>query len=198
MSLELSPKQLHELLFRGCTCTLDAAHSHFIRRTAGNHLAYAIVVTPDTADSLSSILTSELFHIQTINEDNLHYCVIWDRTEWEHSAERRRLVRENFLATDIAHLTRRAEEIQFSQLYQAIMATKVFPADKSLALTKSLTSQGEDHYRQRAKHLHDMLLGVFIEQQIYFPIDIIIKSIDTRNLLTSNESTAEVQTPPQH
>jgi hypothetical protein len=85
-------------------------------------------------------------------------------------------------------LTRRAKDIQLVLIIKSLMKSNIFDRDKSVALAKSLTDDGEEAYRDKArdlrKRLHDTLMGAFGNHQIYFPLDEIIKSIDDRRLLT--------------
>lgn len=187
----LSPAHLHALIFRGCSCTLDAEHSHFIRRTPGNQIAYALVVSNETVELLADILTTELFFIQRINEDGLNYSVIWDKNEWEHSNERRKVLRAEFLMRDVDHLRKTAREQRLRMISDNLFRTALWPRDKCDALALSLTNGTEERYAERANALMETLKGAFATTNvtIYFPLEVILKSIDHRNILQQQHDT---------
>jgi hypothetical protein len=198
----ITPSILYSLLFPSCDVTLDDFKSHFIRRTYGNNLAIARVISLETAELLRPIITTDLFFLQTINEDGLHYCVLWEKTEWEHSVERRRTLREEFLQRDVSHLIARAHELRIHRIAHELVRSAIFPRDKAEALAKSITSRGEETYREKSQHLIDTLRGAFAADHatniiIYFPIEQIIKEIDHRNIYESNAQ-AVYTSPPQN
>jgi hypothetical protein len=191
----ITPSLLYSLLFPSCDTAIDDFKAHFIRRTTGNNLAIARIVSLDTAETLRPVITTDLFFLQTINEDGLHYCVLWEKTEWEHSVERRRTLREEFLQRDVSHLINRARELRIHRITHELVRSLIFPRDKAEALAKSITARGEDVYREKAQHLLDTLRGAFTTDiTVYFPIETIIKEIDHRNIY---EASLQEQSRPE-
>lgn len=180
----MTPRILYELLFSSCACVADECKSHFIRRTAGNQQALAHVLLPQHIEVLRDFIVEELFHLQEINEDKLHYFVLWERTEWDHSNERRALIRKEYQQNDIAFILKTAQDIRLNKIIEALVATKIFNRDKALAYAKSLTSGTEETYAAKALNLVRALTPLIdTKLTIYFPLSESIKQIDHRHVV---------------
>lgn len=187
----ISPQELWQLLFPACSCHVDRERSHFIRRTPGNNLAHAIVVSNETASWVKAHSASEHLHIQRINEDGLDYSVIWDSTEWNLSDERRRILRANHLASDVSYIRKKAEELRVEMISDALSRAKLFNRQKATEVATAITSQGEEIYLNKSRQLNEALKGAFNNINCYFPIEEVLKIVDTRNILNYEQKPAE-------
>jgi hypothetical protein len=179
----ITSESLWGLLFPACSCHVDTERGHFIRRTAGNNLAHAIVATNETADWVKAHCAGEHIYIQRIDEDGLSYSVIWDATEWSLSDERRRTLRANHLASDISFLHKKAEELRIEMIADALSKAKLFTKQKAFEVAAAITSQGEEVYLNKSRQLNDALKGAFNNINCYFPIEEVLRIVDTRGLL---------------
>jgi hypothetical protein len=188
---KITAQELWGLLFPACACHVDAERSHFIRRTSGNNLAHAIVATNETAEWVKAHSASEHLHIQRINEDGLDYSVIWDSTEWNLSDERRRILRANHLASDVSYIRKKAEELRVEMISDALSRAKLFNRQKAFEVATAITSQGEEIYLNKSRQLNDALKGAFNNINCYFPIEEVLKIVDTRNILNYEQKPTE-------
>ena len=188
---KITAQELWGLLFPACACHVDAERSHFIRRTSGNNLAHAIVATNETAEWVKAHSASEHLHIQRINEDGLDYSVIWDSTEWNLSDERRRILRANHLASDVSYIRKKAEELRVEMISDALSRAKLFNRQKATEVATAITSQGEEIYLNKSRQLNDALKGAFNNINCYFPIEEVLKIVDTRNILNYEQKPTE-------
>ncbi len=188
---EITPQELWGLLFPSCSCHVDAERGHFIRRTGGNNLAHAIVATNETAEWVKAHSASEHLHIQRINEDGLDYSVIWDSTEWNLSDERRRILRANHLASDVSYIRKKAEELRVEMISDALSKAKLFNKQKAFEVATAITSQGEEIYLNKSRQLNEALKGAFNNINCYFPIEEVLKIVDTRNILNYEQKPTE-------
>lgn len=179
----IQSEELWGLLFPACSCHIDKERSHFIRRTPGNNLAHAIVSTNETAAWIKARCGSEHIHIQTIDEDGLSYSVIWDATEWSLSDERRRILRAGHLASDISYIRKKAEELRIEMVADSLSKAKLFTKQKAFEVAAAITSQGEEVYLNKSRQLNDALKGAFNNINVYFPIEEVLKIVDTRGVL---------------
>jgi hypothetical protein len=193
----LRAKDLWRLLFPSCACHVDVERSHFIRRTPGNNLAHAIVATNETAAWVKAHSASEYLHIQRINEDGLDYSVIWDSTEWSLSDERRRILRADHLASDISYIRKKAEELRVEMISDALSRAKLFNRQKATEVAVAITSQGEEIYLNKSRQLNDALKGAFNNINCYFPIEEVLKIVDTRGILESLNNNQNEQKPTE-
>lgn len=182
---QIQNEELWGLLFPACSCHVDKERSHFIRRTPGNNLVHAIVSTNETAAWVKACCGSEHIHIQNIDEDGLSYSVIWDATEWSLSDERRRILRAGHLASDISYLRKKAEALRIEMIADALSKAKLFNKQKAFEVAAAITSQGEEVYLNKSKQLNDALKGAFNNINCYFPIEEVLKIVDTRGVLES-------------
>lgn len=185
----ITPFQLWQLLFPACSCHVDRERGHFIRRTPGNNLAHAIVVSNETAAWVKAHSASEHLHIQRICEDGLDYSVVWDSTEWSLSDERRRILRANHLASDVSYIRKKAEELRVEMISDALSKAKLFNRQKATEVAIAITSQGEEIYLNKSKQLNEALKGAFNNINCYFPIEEVLKIVDTRNILSYEQTT---------
>lgn len=194
--MNLTPDQLHLLLFPQCNVALDAIRSHFIRRTSYNLHAYAIPITNEIADGLKSLLDSGNFYLQTINADGLLYKVIWDRIDWEQSFERRMDARAAFLANDISSLRKRAEESRRDLIVDRLCKLQIFhkQRERAVALATRLVEGTEEQYFKAAGDAEAML-AVIAKVSLYIPLDSVIKELDTRKIYEPNETQNTSSTP---
>jgi len=188
---KLTSEELWGLLFPACSCHVDRERSHFIRRTPGNNLAHAIVVTNETATWVKAHCGSEHIHIQRVDEDGLSYSVVWDSTEWGLSDERRRILRAGHLASDVSYLRKKAETLRIEMISDALSKAKLFTSQKAFEVATAITSQGEEIYLNKSRQLNEALKGAFNNLNVYFPIEEILKLVDTRNILTYEQTTTE-------
>ena len=188
---KITAQELWGLLFPACSCHVDAERSHFIRRTSGNNLAHAIVATNETAEWVKAHSASEHLHIQRINEDGLDYSVIWDSTEWNLSDERRRILRANHLASDVSYIRKKAEELRVEMISDALSRAKLFNRQKAFEVATAITSQGEEIYLNKSRQLNEALKGAFNNINCYFPIEEVLKIVDTRNILNYEQKPTE-------
>ena len=188
---KITAQELWGLLFPACACHVDAERSHFIRRTSGNNLAHAIVATNETAEWVKAHSASEHLHIQRINEDGLDYSVIWDSTEWNLSDERRRILRANHLASDVSYIRKKAEELRVEMISDALSRAKLFNRQKATEVATAITSQGEEIYLNKSRQLNEALKGAFNNINCYFPIEEVLKIVDTRNILNYEQKPTE-------
>jgi hypothetical protein len=188
---KITAQELWGLLFPACACHVDAERSHFIRRTSGNNLAHAIVATNETAEWVKAHSASEHLHIQRINEDGLDYSVIWDSTEWNLSDERRRILRANHLASDVSYIRKKAEELRVEMISDALSRAKLFNKQKAFEVATAITSQGEEIYLNKSRQLNEALKGAFNNINCYFPIEEVLKIVDTRNILNYEQKPTE-------
>ena len=188
---KITAQELWGLLFPACACHVDAERSHFIRRTPGNNLAHAIVATNETAEWVKAHSASEHLHIQRINEDGLDYSVIWDSTEWNLSDERRRILRANHLASDVSYIRKKAEELRVEMISDALSKAKLFNKQKAFEVATAITSQGEEIYLNKSRQLNEALKGAFNNINCYFPIEEVLKIVDTRNILNYEQKPTE-------
>lgn len=182
---QIQNEELWGLLFPACSCHVDKERSHFIRRTPGNNLAHAIVTTNQTAAWVKACCGSEHIHIQNIDEDGLSYSVIWDATDWSLSDERRRILRAGHLASDISYIRKKAEELRVEMIADALSKAKLFNKQKAFEVAAAITSQGEEVYLNKSRQLNDALKGAFNNINCYFPIEEVLKIVDTRGVLES-------------
>ena len=187
---KITPQELWGLLFPSCSCHVDAERGHFIRRTGGNNLAHAIVATNETADWVKAHSASEHLHIQRIREDGFDYSVIWDSTDWNLSDERRRILRANHLASDISYIRKKAEDLRVEMISDALSKAKLFNRQKATEVAVAITSQGEEVYLNKSRQLNDALKGAFNNINCYFPIEEVLKIVDTRNILNYEQTPA--------
>lgn len=180
---QIQNEELWGLLFPACSCHVDKERSHFIRRTPGNNLAHAIVTTNQTAAWVKACCGSEHIHIQNIDEDGLSYSVIWDATDWSLSDERRRILRAGHLASDISYIRKKAEELRVEMIADALSKAKLFNKQKAFEVAAAITSQGEEVYLNKSRQLNDALKGAFNNINCYFPIEEVLKIVDTRGVL---------------
>ena len=180
---QIQNEELWGLLFPACSCHVDKERSHFIRRTPGNNLAHAIVTTNQTAAWVKACCGSEHIHIQNIDEDGLSYSVIWDATDWSLSDERRRILRAGHLASDISYIRKKAEELRVEMIADALSKAKLFNKQKAFEVAAAITSQGEEIYLNKSRQLNDALKGAFNNINCYFPIEEVLKIVDTRGVL---------------
>lgn len=193
----LQSEELWGLLFPACSCHVDKERSHFIRRTPGNNLAHAIVVTNETASWVSERCGSEYIHIQNINEDGLSYSVIWDATEWSLSDERRRILRAGHLASDVSYIRKKASDLRIEMIADALSKAKLFTAQKAFDVAIAITSQGEEVYLNKSRQLNDALKGAFNNINVYFPIEEVIQIVDTRGVMSAITTTQNEQEPTE-
>ena len=179
----LTADQLHLLLFPACNVAFDAIRGHFMRRNHENPRVYAMPVSNELAEQLSPMLDSSLFHVQSIDADGLNYKVIWDKTEWEFSYERKALMRSNFLLGDLAALRRRAEERRRSIITARLTALPIYKnrRDHAVALVERLLAGTEEAYQQRAREVEEMFL-VIGTISLYIPINELIKELDVKKI----------------
>lgn len=187
----IGPRELWGLLFPSCSCHVDDQRSHFIRRTGGNNLAHAIVATNETADWVKAHCASEHIHIQRIREDGMDYSVIWDATDWSLSDERRRILRANHLASDISYIRKKAEDLRVEMISDALSKAKLFNRQKATEVAVAITSQGEEIYLNKSRQLNEALKGAFNNINCYFPIEEVLKIVDTRNVLNYEQEPTE-------
>ena len=188
---KITAQELWGLLFPSCSCHVDAERGHFIRRTGGNNLAHAIVATNETADWVKAHCASEHLHIQRINEDGFSYSVIWDATDWNLSDERRRILRANHLASDISYIRKKAEDLRVEMISDALAKAKLFNRQKATEVAIAITSQGEEVYLNKSRQLNDALKGAFNNINCYFPLEEVLKIVDTRNILNYEQKPTE-------
>jgi len=182
---KLNSYQLWGLLFPACSCSVDAERGHFIRRTPGNNLAHAIVASNETAEWVKAHCAGEHIHIQRIEEDGHNYSVVWDATEWALSDERRRLLRANHIASDVSYIRKKAEELRIELIGDSLSRAKLFTRQKATEVAIAITSQGEEVYLHKSKQLNEALKGAFNNINCYFPIEEVIKIVDTRGVIES-------------
>ena len=182
---KLSSYQLWGLFFPACSCHVDAERSHFIRRTSGNNLAHAIVASNETAEWVKAHCAGEHIHIQRIEEDGHNYSVVWDATEWSLSDERRRLLRANHIASDVSYIRKKAEALRIELIGDSLSRAKLFTRQKATEVAIAITSQGEEVYLHKSKQLNEALKGAFSNINCYFPIEEVIKIVDTRGVIES-------------
>ena len=194
---KITAQELWGLLFPACSCHVDEERSHFIRRTPGNNLAHAIVATNETAEWVKAHSASEHLHIQRINEDGLDYSVIWDSTEWNLSDERRRILRANHLASDVSYIRKKAEELRVEMISDALSRAKLFNRQKATEVAIAITSQGEEIYLNKSRQLNDALKGAFNNINCYFPIEEVLKIVDTRGILETLNQPQDEQKPTE-
>lgn len=184
---KLTSEELWGLLFPACSCHVDRERSHFIRRTPGNNLAHAIVVSNETASWVKAHCGSEHIHIQRIDEDGLSYSVVWDSTEWGLSDERRRILRAGHLASDVSYIRKKAETLRIEMISDALSKAKLFTAQKAFEVAAAITSQGEEIYLNKSRQLNEALKGAFNNLNVYFPIEEVIAIVDTRGVMEKLE-----------
>lgn len=185
----IQDEELWGLLFPACSCHIDKERSHFIRRTPGNNLAHAIVSTNETAEWVKARCGSEHIHIQNINEDGLSYSVIWDATEWSLSDERRRILRAGHLASDVSYIRKKAEELRIEMVADSLGKAKLFTKQKAFEVAIAITSQGEEVYLNKSRQLNEALKGAFNNINVYFPLEEVIKIVDTRGVMSAIATT---------
>ena len=182
---QIDSYQLWGLLFPSCACHVDTERSNFIRRTPGNNLAHAIVTANETADWVKARCAGEHIHIQRVDEDGLSYSVVWDATEWNLSDERRKTLRANHLASDVSYILKKAEALRIELISDALAKAKLFTRQKATEVAIAITAQGEEVYLTKSRQLNDALKGAFNNINCYFPIEEIIKIVDTRGVVES-------------
>jgi len=195
---QINTYQLWGLLFPSCACHVDTERSNFIRRTPGNNLAHAIVTSNETADWVKAHCAGEHIHIQRIDEDGLSYSVVWDATEWNLSDERRKTLRASHLASDVSYILKKAEALRIELIGDALAKAKLFTRQKATEVAIAITSQGEEVYLTKSRQLNDALKGAFNNINCYFPIEEVIKIVDTRGVidkLNNHEQTTTEQVP---
>jgi hypothetical protein len=198
--LNITSSELWALLFPSCACTFDAERSHFIRRLPGNMGSFAVVVSDEIADKLSSELQPEHFYIQRINNDGLSYAVIWEATEWRHSNERRVENAQLHIASDASYISKKIHEYRKELIVIELNKLKLFTKPKSYELAEAITCKGEEIYQQKAEQFHKAFKGVYENVNIYFTIQQVAKIIDTKNILgydTQATTTEDIQTSPE-
>lgn len=182
---QINSYQLWGLLFPACACYVDAERGHFIRRTPGNNLAHAIVASNETAEWVKAHCAGEHIHIQRIEEDGHNYSVVWDATEWALSDERRRLLRANHIASDVSYIRKKAEDLRIELIGDSLSRAKLFTRQKATEVAIAITSQGEEVYLNKSRQLNEALKGAFSNINCYFPIEEVIKIVDTRGVIES-------------
>jgi hypothetical protein len=180
---KLNTYQLWGLLFPSCACHVDTERSNFIRRTPGNNLAHAIVTTNETADWVKARCAGEHINIQRIDEDGLSYSVVWDATEWNLSDERRKTLRASHLASDVSYILKKAEALRIELISDSLSKAKLFTRQKANEVAIAITAQGEEVYLTKSRQLNDALKGAFNNINCYFPIEEVIKIVDTRGVV---------------
>ena len=180
---KLSSYQLWGLLFPSCACNVDTERSNFIRRTPGNNLTHAIVTSNETADWVKARCAGEHIHIQRVDEDGLSYSVVWDATDWNLSDERRKTLRANHLASDVSYILKKAEQLRIELIGDALAKAKLFTRQKATEVAIAITAQGEEVYLTKSRQLNDALKGAFNNINCYFPIEEVIKIVDTRGVV---------------
>lgn len=185
---KITSEELWGLLFPACACHLDTERSHFIRRSPGNNLAHAIVCTHEVAEFVRKTCSSERVHIQRIDEDGLSYCVVWDATEWSLSDERRRVARAAHFASDVSYLQKKASDLRVEMIADNLSKAKIFTKQKAFDVAVAITSQGEEVYLNKSRQLNEALRGAFQNINVYFPIEEVLRIVDTRNILNINNN----------
>lgn len=191
---KITSEELWGLLFPACACHLDAERSHFIRRCPGNNLAHAIVCTVEVAEYVRQTCSSERIHIQQINEDGFSYSVVWDATEWSLSDERRRVARAAHFASDVSYLQKKAAELRVDMIADNLSKAKIFPKQKAYDVAVAITSQGEEVYLNKSRQLNEALRGAFQNINVYFPIEEVLRIVDTRNILNIQQENEQIPT----
>ena len=193
MHIEFTSHELHSLLFNASSSSsLDAERSHFIRRTQGNSLAYCVVISHALAQRIKDQISSEHFHLQFIHADGFLYAVLWERTDWELSGERKRLNREKFLQQDVESLKAKAIALRLELVFDELL--KVFDKDseKAMALALSITTKPDHIYKAKADTLEQTCIAGFSKKvKLYYPLSSILAEIDHRNILPSHEKTED-------
>lgn len=189
MLISLSPNELHTLLFPACACVNDEIRAHFIRRSANNARAYAIPVSHEFGQRLKPLLPSNKFFVQTIQEEGLIYDVLWDKDEWEHSAERRGFVGGRFLPNDIEHLYIKAKAYRLERIVAELSKLDHFNRRRQDArrLAETLAAKDDESYRAAAKNIGDTFIALGIEVKLYFSLEELVKELDHRNILSNHE-----------
>jgi hypothetical protein len=92
---------------------------------------------------------------------------------------------------DVDHLRKTAREQRLRMISDNLFRTALWPRDKCDALALSLTNGTEERYAERANALMETLKGAFATTNvtIYFPLEVILKSIDHRNILQQQHDT---------
>jgi hypothetical protein len=60
---------------------------------------------------------------------------------------------------------------------------KLFTKQKAFEVAAAITSQGEEVYLNKSRQLNDALRGAFNNINCYFPIEEVLRIVDTRGLL---------------
>jgi hypothetical protein len=70
----------------------------------------------------------------------------------------------------------------------ALSKAKLFNKQKAFEVAAAITSQGEEVYLNKSRQLNDALRGAFNNINCYFPIEEVLRIVDTRNILTYEQS----------
>jgi hypothetical protein len=70
----------------------------------------------------------------------------------------------------------------------ALSKAKLFNRQKATEVAVAITSQGEEVYLNKSRQLNDALKGAFNNINCYFPIEEVLKIVDTRNVLNYEQS----------
>jgi hypothetical protein len=123
---------------------------------------------------------------------------VWDATEWNLSDERRKTLRASHLASDVSYILKKAEALRIELIGDALAKAKLFTRQKATEVAIAITSQGEEVYLTKSRQLNDALKGAFNNINCYFPIEEVIKIVDTRGVidkLNNHEQTTTEQVP---
>lgn len=71
----------------------------------------------------------------------------------------------------------------------ALSKAKLFNRQKATEVAVAITSQGEEIYLNKSKQLNEALKGAFNNINCYFPIEEVLKIVDTRNILSYEQTT---------
>jgi hypothetical protein len=123
---------------------------------------------------------------------------VWDATEWNLSDERRKTLRASHFASDVSYILKKAEALRIELIGDALAKAKLFTRQKATEVAIAITSQGEEVYLTKSRQLNDALKGAFNNINCYFPIEEVIKLVDTRGVidkLNNHEQTTTEQVP---
>ncbi len=73
----------------------------------------------------------------------------------------------------------------------ALSKAKLFNKQKAFEVATAITSQGEEVYLNKSRQLNDALKGAFNNINCYFPIEEVLKIVDTRNILSYEQKPTE-------
>jgi hypothetical protein len=93
---------------------------------------------------------------------------------------------------------KKAEALRIELIGDALAKAKLFTRQKATEVAIAITSQGEEVYLTKSRQLNDALKGAFNNINCYFPIEEVIKIVDTRGVidkLNNHEQTTTEQVP---